>query len=47
MPPYENIEVTGWPTHCFSRGELLVKDGRYLDPPKGRGIFLKAGKPVF
>ena len=44
--PYENVEVTGWPIHCFSRGELLVRNGRYLDPPEGRGVFLKAGKPV-
>jgi dihydropyrimidinase len=44
--PYEDMEVTGWPIHCYSRGELLVKNGRYLDPPPGRGEFLKAGKPI-
>jgi dihydropyrimidinase len=44
--PYEGIEVTGWPSHCFSRGELLVENGRYLDPPAGRGLFLKACKPL-
>jgi dihydropyrimidinase len=43
--PYEGLEVTGWPMYCFSRGELLVKNGRYLDPQAGRGRFLKAEKP--
>ncbi|GAB3629636.1 dihydropyrimidinase [Pandoraea terrae] len=43
--PYEGIEVTGWPVHCLSRGELLVSHGRYLDPEPGRGRFLPAGAP--
>ena len=43
--PYEGIEVP-WPVHCLSRGELLVEQGRYLDPPAGRGLFLPAGPPV-
>ncbi|SAL59512.1 phenylhydantoinase [Caballeronia arvi] len=43
--PYEGIDVTGWPRHCFSRGELLVEDGRLLDVKAGRGRFLPAGKP--
>jgi dihydropyrimidinase len=43
--PYEGIEVTGWPRHCFSRGELLVEDGRLLNAKAGRGRFLPAGKP--
>jgi len=43
--PYEGIEVTGWPRHCFSRGELLVEDGRLLNVANGRGRFLPAGKP--
>jgi dihydropyrimidinase len=43
--PYEGIEVTGWPRHCFSRGELLVEDGRLLNVTSGRGRFLPAGKP--
>ncbi len=43
--PYEGIEVP-WPLHCLSRGELLVDDGRYLDPPQGRGRFLRACLPV-
>ncbi len=40
--PYEGLEVTGWPMHCYSRGELLVKNGRYLDPQAGRGLFIAA-----
>jgi len=44
--PHEGIEVTGWPVHCFSRGEMLVEDGRYLEPVPGRGRFLAAGAPV-
>ena len=28
--PYEGIEVTGWPVHCFSRGD--AGGGRYLEP---------------
>ena len=44
--PYEGIEVTGWPVHCFSRGELLVRDGQYLEPQVGRGQFLPAGAPM-
>ncbi|MGT2489743.1 amidohydrolase family protein [Cupriavidus basilensis] len=41
--PYEGIEVTGWPVHCFSRGELLVEDGRYLEPVPGAGEVLAGG----
>lgn len=44
--PYEGIEVTGWPLHCFSRGEMLVRDGQYLEPQAGRGQFLPAGAPM-
>jgi dihydropyrimidinase len=43
--PFEGIEVP-WPVHCLSRGELLVEQGRYLDPPAGRGLFLPAAPPV-
>jgi dihydropyrimidinase len=43
--PYEGIEVP-WPVHCLSRGELLVENRRYLEPPPGRGLFLPAGLPV-
>jgi dihydropyrimidinase len=43
--PYEGIEVTGWPVHCFSRGEQLVENGTYLEPAPGRGQFLPAGAP--
>ncbi len=44
--PYEGIEVTGWPRSCFSRGELVVDEGQYLDPPVGRGQFLRACAPL-
>jgi dihydropyrimidinase len=43
--PYEGLEVTGWPIHCLSRGELLVQDARYLEPTAGRGRFLPAVAP--
>ena len=43
--PYEGREVTGWPVHCFSRGEQLVANGLYLEPAAGRGHFLPAGSP--
>ncbi|MDR8727732.1 dihydropyrimidinase [Burkholderia pseudomultivorans] len=43
--PYEGVDVTGWPRHCLSRGELLVEDGRLLAAEPGRGQFLPAGKP--
>ncbi len=43
--PYEGIEVS-WPVHCISRGEVLVKHGRYLNPPPGRGQFLSACRPL-
>jgi dihydropyrimidinase len=44
--PYEGLHVTGWPMHCYSRGELLVKNGKYLDSKAGRGMFLVAGNPI-
>jgi dihydropyrimidinase len=43
---YEGIEVAGWLAHCLSRGELVVENGRYLDPPIGRGQFLTACLPL-
>ncbi|MFL9986937.1 dihydropyrimidinase [Paraburkholderia sediminicola] len=43
--PYEGIEVTGWPRHCMSRGELLVEDGRFVGAEAGRGQFIAAGRP--
>lgn len=43
--PYEGIEVTGWPMTTFSRGEMIVRDGEYLEPSAGRGRFLEAGQP--
>ncbi|MGN5476854.1 amidohydrolase family protein [Cupriavidus basilensis] len=43
--PYEGIEVTGWPVTAFSRGDMLVSNGEYLEPAAGRGRFLEAGQP--
>ncbi|MFC7514061.1 dihydropyrimidinase [Herbaspirillum sp. GCM10030257] len=43
--PYEGIEVTGWPMTTLSRGEVIVRNGEYLEPTAGRGRFLKAGQP--
>ncbi|MDR3097947.1 MAG: dihydropyrimidinase [Paraburkholderia sp.] len=43
--PYEGIDVTGWPRHCLSRGEVLVEDGKLVATQAGRGRFLPAGKP--
>ncbi|MGC7402959.1 dihydropyrimidinase [Pandoraea pneumonica] len=43
--PYEGREVTGWPVHCFSRGEQLVANRKYLEPAPGRGQFLPADAP--
>nr|WP_011296235.1 dihydropyrimidinase [Cupriavidus necator] len=43
--PYEGLDVTGWPVTCFSRGDMLVRDGEYLEPAAGRGRFLEAGQP--
>ena len=37
---YRGQEVTGAPTHVFSRGELVVQGGQFLGKP-GRGQFLK------
>lgn len=38
--PYEGRAVPGSPTHVFSRGELIVEQGRFLGAP-GRGQFLR------
>ncbi|NYI01630.1 dihydropyrimidinase [Cupriavidus plantarum] len=43
--PYEGMEVTGWPMTTFSRGEMIVRNGEYLEPSAGRGKFLEAGLP--
>jgi dihydropyrimidinase len=37
--PYAGTQVTGWPTHVWSRGELVCDDGRLAAEP-GRGRFL-------
>ena len=40
--PYEGRVLFGWPRQVFSRGELLVADGRFLGQT-GRGRFISAG----
>lgn len=37
--PFEGVEVSGWPTHTFSRGEEIVGGRRSLAHP-GRGEFI-------
>lgn len=37
---YEGFEVTGWPTHTLSRGEVIVENGKVLGS-SGRGRLLK------
>jgi len=43
--PYEGIEVTGYPVMTISRGEVIVRDGKFTGQ-KGRGKFLKCGLPI-
>jgi dihydropyrimidinase len=43
--PYEGLEVTGYPVMTISRGEIIVRDGKFLGQ-KGRGKFLKCGLPI-
>ncbi len=38
--PFEGKVVRGTPTHVFSRGELIVENGKFLGRP-GRGAFLR------
>jgi dihydropyrimidinase len=40
--PYEGIRVKGWPKTVLSRGEVVVRDGRFVGN-KGQGRFLKRG----
>jgi dihydropyrimidinase len=40
--PFEGRKVVGAPTVVLSRGEIIVRDGRFLGRP-GRGRFLKRG----
>lgn len=37
--PYEGMQVTGWPTHVWLRGNLICDDGRLVGTP-GQGRFL-------
>ncbi len=38
--PYEGWEVQGWPVTVLSRGEVIVRDGRFVGAA-GRGHFLR------
>jgi dihydropyrimidinase len=38
--PYEGMRLTGWPRTVISRGEVIVRDGRWLGS-EGRGQYLK------
>ena len=38
--PFENIEIIGCPVMTISRGEIIVKDNKFIGQ-KGRGKFLK------
>jgi dihydropyrimidinase len=38
--PYAGMEITGWPTHVWLRGELICADGELRSHP-GRGRFLR------
>jgi dihydropyrimidinase len=38
--PYEGMRVTGWPTMVLSRGEVIVREGRFVGRA-GRGEYLK------
>jgi dihydropyrimidinase len=42
--PYEGIPLTGYPVMTFSRGEIIVRDGKFIGN-KGRGKFLKRSLP--
>ena len=37
--PFEGYSVTGWPEQVILRGEMLVKDGRFLGEP-GSGMWI-------
>jgi dihydropyrimidinase len=41
--PYEGMQVKGWPRVVLSRGEVIVRDGRFVGQA-GRGLYLK--RPV-
>jgi dihydropyrimidinase len=40
---YEGFQVTGWPTHTLSRGEVIVENGKVLGSA-GRGRLLRRAK---
>ncbi len=42
--PYEGMRVRGWPAVVFSRGEVVVEEGKLLAEP-GQGQFLRCGRP--
>lgn len=42
--PYEGMVLNGWPVMTVSRGEIIVRDGKFLGE-KGRGRFLRRGLP--
>jgi len=42
--PYEGLPLIGYPVMTISRGEVIVRDGRFTGS-KGRGRFLKRGLP--
>ena len=43
--PYEGMSVRGWPAVVFSRGEIVVEEGKLLAEP-GRGQFLRCDRPA-
>jgi dihydropyrimidinase len=43
--PYEGLSVRGWPAVVFSRGEIVVEEGKLLAQP-GQGQFLPCARPV-
>jgi dihydropyrimidinase len=38
--PYEGMQVKGWPRTVLSRGEMIVRDGRFVGA-EGRGRYLR------
>ena len=43
--PYEGLSVRGWPAVVFSRGEIVVEEGKLLAQP-GQGQFLRCDRPA-
>ena len=43
--PYEGLSVRGWPAVVFSRGEIVVEEGKLLAQP-GQGQFLPCARPA-